>query len=364
MDSSDPLIKFDEDGKCNHCSEFINSRIKHKYQGEQSDKELNTLIGQMKTAGRGKKYDCVLGLSGGVDSSYAAYLLKSKGLRVLAVHLDNGWNSEEAVSNIKNIADKLGISYESHVLNYHEFKEIQLAFLRASIPEAETPTDMAIQAAVHKTAAKYNIKYIISGGNFATEGILPASWHYNAKDTRYFNHITKKFSAFKIKNFPVFGYKQETYYKLARGIKIIYILNHVPYIKDEVQAFLEKELDWKYYGGKHRESKYTNFVQSFYLFHKFNIDYRRATLSTQICTGEIEREFAKSELEKKPYTEDELTHSKHYISKKLGISKAELETIIELPPKWYWDYPNDEEKLRFIYNTYRKLYNKEKLGSF
>lgn len=364
MDTSDPLITFDEKGICNLCTEYLEKRSKHNYQGKESDEQLKQIVADMKKAGKGKKYDCVIGLSGGIDSSYAAYIAKQHGLRVVAVHMDNGWNSEEAVQNIKNIAKKLGIDYESYVLDWEEFKDIQLAFLKASVPEAETPTDMAIPATWHKVAAKYGVKYIISGGNFATEGILPKTWHYNGKDTKYFHHIQKHYGTRKLKNYPTFGFIKETYYKAFKGIKVVYMLNYVPYAKEEAMEFLKKELNWKYYGGKHYESKYTGFIQSYYLFKKFNIDYRRATLSSQICNGEVTREQAIDQLKTLPYKDETVEAEKVYISKKLGISQEELERIIELPPKWYWDYPNDEKRLGFVYNTYRKLFKKEKLGNF
>ncbi|NNC95060.1 MAG: N-acetyl sugar amidotransferase [Chitinophagales bacterium] len=364
MDTSDPDIVFDEDGNCNHCNEFINKRSKHKYNGEESEVKLNHLIDEMKQAGKGKKYDCVIGLSGGIDSCYAAYIAKQKGLRVLAVHLDNGWNSEEAVQNIKNVAKKLGIDYESYVLDWEEFKDLQLAFLKASVPEAETPTDMAIPASWHIIAAKYNVKYIISGGNFATEGILPKYWHYNAKDLRYFNHIQKSFGRVRLKKFPKFDFKREMYYKLVKRIKIVYLLNYVPYAKEEAIEFLKKELDWKYYGGKHYESKYTGFIQSYYLYEKFGINYLRATLATQICSGEIAREEALKTLEKKPYNLQKVEDEKKYLAKKLGITEVEFESILDMKPKWYTSYPNNEKKLGFIYDTYRRVFKKEKLANF
>jgi N-acetyl sugar amidotransferase len=364
MDTTDPEIVFDQQGNCNHCNEFITKRSKQIYQGKKSDFELDCIVSEMKRAGKGKEYDCIIGLSGGIDSCYAAYIAKQKGLRVLAVHLDNGWNSEEAVLNIKNVAQKLGIDYESYVLDWEEFKDLQLAFLKASIPEAETPTDIAIPAAWNYFANKYKVKYIISGGNFATEGILPKCWHYNAKDLTYLNHIQKTFGTVPLKKFPTFGFLKEMYFKLVKGVKMNYLLNYVPFEKDKAMAFLKKELDWKYYGGKHYESKYTGFIHSYYLYEKFGIDYRRATLATQVCSGEVTRTDALRELSIKPYKLEQVNEQKQYISKKLGISLGEFDEIIKLPPKWYRSYPNDERRLKFIYDTYRKLFKKEKLANF
>ena len=363
MDTSDVEITFGDDGSCNHCSEFLNTRALYKYQGEDSDIALRRLIGEVKRSKQNDHFDCIIGVSGGIDSSYLAYIAKEKGLRPLAVHLDNGWDSEEAVLNIRNLTNKLGIDYESYVLDWEEFRDHQLAFLKASVPEAETPTDVAIIAALHHFAAKHGVKYIISGGNLATEGILPKTWHYDARDLKYFNHILDSFGGTRLNKFPTFGYKREIFFKFVKGIRTIYPLNYVPYHKDEAIELLKVKFDYRYYGRKHYESRYTRFIQSYYLFEKFGIDYRRATFSTQICNGQLCREEALDRLKKKPYDPDAVEEEKEYISKKLKISRDEFEEILALPPKWYWDYPNDDRKLRFLYSTYRKLFNKEKLAS-
>ncbi len=358
MDTSDVDIRFDEHGICNHCTNYFDRIASRVYQGEKSDAELLMLTRKIKASGKNKKYDCVIGVSGGIDSSYVAYKAKQLGLRAILVHLDNGWNSEISVKNIKNLANILGFDYESYVLDWEEFRDIQLAFLRASIPEMETPTDIAIPGALHQVAAKYGIKYIISGGNFATEGILPKTWHYNAKDFTYFNHIQKTFGTKKLRKFPFFGWKEESYYKLVKGIKMIYLLNYVPYNKQEAMQILQDQLGWRYYGGKHYESKYTGFVQSYIMPEKFGMDYRRATLSTQICTGEVIREAALEELFHKPYDEVKSQEEKEYVCKKLGITVQEFDKIMSEPAKIYRDYPNAEKSLEFIYNIYRKLFKK------
>ena len=364
MDTTDPEITFDDQGHCCHCSEFLERRAGHAYHGEESDRELEQLVEKVKRAGVGKPYDCVLGVSGGADSSYLAYLAKELGLRPLAVHLDNGWNSDKAVLNIKNVTRKLGIDYESYVLNWEEFKDVQLAFLRASVPEAETPTDIAIPGALHRVAAKHGIKYILSGGNLATEGILPKSWHYDVRDEKYFNHILRSFGGKKLRTFPTFGYKQEMYYKLVKRITILYPLDLVPYVKEDAIRLLQKEFDWVCYGAKHQESRYTKFIQSYYLYEKFNIDYRRAGMSIEICSKQIDRAAAIEKLRCKPYDPNAVEDDKRYVSKKLGVSSGEFESILNKPPKWYWNYPNDQKKLGFIYDTYRAIYRKEKLDRF
>ena len=364
MDTTDIAITFNKAGECNHCVEYLEKRIKYKYKGGQSDTELEHLLSEIKTDGKGKDYDCLVGLSGGLDSSYVAYLCKKHGLRVLAVHVDNGWNSTDSVQNIINITRKLEIAYDSYVLDWEEFKDVQLAFLKAAVPEAETPSDIALLAALHQVAAKYDIKYLISGGNIATEGILPKYWHYDAKDRKYFNAIYNKFGTKKLKKFPFFGFVKEAYYKLVKKIKIIYLLNHVNYIKEDVTKTLEVELDWQSYGEKHHESIYTKFIQSYYLYEKFGIDYRRATFSSKICTGDMKREEALLQLETLPYDKVKIQSVIEYVCKKLSITQIEFNEIMKQPVKWYSDYPNNEKKLKFIYDTYRKLFKKEKLGNF
>jgi N-acetyl sugar amidotransferase len=364
MDTTDPQIKFDDTGQCNHCTEFITVRKKYIYLGEKGEEQLARVIGKMKKDGKGREYDCLLGVSGGVDSSYAAYICRENGLRALCVHMDNGWNSEEANLNIKNITRKLDLDYESYVLDWEEFKDLQLSFLKASVPEAETPTDMGIVGTWHKVAAKYGIKYIISGGNMVNEGILPRCWHYNGRDTTYLNAIHDKFGKVKLKNFPTYSFLQEMYYKLFRGINIVYLLQYVPYVKNDAMALLKDKLDWKYYGGKHYESRYTRFIQSYYLYEKFGIDYRRATLSSQICVGEISRDKALEELKERPYDPQKIEEDKKYIAKKLGIPIDEFETILKAPGKFYFEYPNSEKFLDFIYTAYRKIYKKEKTANF
>lgn len=364
MDTSDPQIVFDDEGSCNHCTEFLAVRSRHRLQGDDGKRALEKLFGEIKNSGRDKEYDCILGMSGGVDSSYAAYLVKEAGLRPLAVHMDNGWDSEESVSNIKNITAQLGIDYQSYVLDWEEFRDLQLSFLKASVPEAETPTDIAIPAALHYFAEKHGVKYIISAGNLTSEGILPKTWHYNAKDLKYLNHIHRTFGKTKLKNFPTFDYKKEAYFKLIKGIRVVYPMNWVGVPNDEMTNFLVDTFGYKPSGEKHYESRYTRFIQSYYLYEKFGIDYRRAKFSSQICSGQTTREYAIEHLRPKPYADGAIELEKTYIAKKLHLSLDDLEQILALPPKWYWDYPNDERKLQFIYSIYLRLYGKEKLANF
>lgn len=317
---------------------------------------LNAIVESIKKKGRNKPYDCLLGISGGVDSSFVAHKLKLLGLRTLLVHMDNGWNSSESANNIEKLASALGFDYQSYVLDWEEFRDLQLSFLKANVIEAETPTDMAISGALHKLAAKYKISYIISGCNMGSEGILPKHWHYDSTDAKFLNAVQEKYGTRKLKTFPIFGYREQMYYKLVKGIRVIYLLNYFSFRKEEAEQLIAEKYGWKSYGGKHHESRYTKFIQSFLLPVKFNLDYRKATYSSLICAGQMTRQKALELLQTPPYKQAELQGQKDYIAKKLQIDAAELEEIIKGQPTTYRSYPNDEKWLNIVYNTYRKFF--------
>jgi N-acetyl sugar amidotransferase len=358
MSDTDPDITFDAEGRCNHCTDYLNRIANLTYRPGTSERELEAIVERVKAAGRGKEYDCVVGMSGGIDSSYAAHVAKSLGLRPLGVHMDNGWNSDTAAKNIKNVARTLGIDYQSVVLDWEEFRDLQLAFLRASVPEIETPTDIAIPAALHRVAAEHGIRFIFAGGNYVTEGILPRTWHYDAKDVRFLRGVHRRLGTRKLATFPTFGFVKETYYKFAKRIRTVYVLNYVPYSKQNAMRKLEEELGWEYYGGKHYESTITGFVQSYVLPVKFQIDYRRATLSSQICAGEVTREAALEVLKEPPFDPARVQKENVYVAKKFGITLEEMDAILAEPPKTHRDYPNNERFLQFLYGTYRRFFSK------
>jgi N-acetyl sugar amidotransferase len=355
MSTTDPDITFDAEGRCNHCTDYLERIANLTYRPGASERELEAVVERIKAKGRKKEFDCVVGISGGVDSCYAAYVVKSLGLRPLAVHMDNGWDSDTASKNIKNVARTLGIEYQSVVLDWEEFRDLQLAFLRASVPEIETPTDIAIPAALHSVAAEHGVRFIIMGGNYATEGILPRAWHYNAKDVRFLKAVHRQFGGRKLATFPSFGFVKESYYKFVKGIRLVYLLNHVPYSKDEAMQKLQDDLGWEYYGGKHYESKITGFVQSYILPVKFRIDYRRATLSSQICAGGITREEALEILKTPPFDAARAQEEKAYVAKKFGITVEEMDAILAAPPRTHRDYPNSERLLEMMYALYRRF---------
>ncbi len=356
MDTSDEDIVFDSEGRCNHCKEFEQVLKNHRFSKHESQ-SLDQLVQKIKFKGKDLKYDCIVGLSGGVDSCYTLYLVVKMGLRPLALHMDNGWNSEIAVSNVEKMVSKLGLDYISEVLDWNEFRKIQLAFIKSSIVDIEIPTDLAIPACLYQTAAKYNISYIISGGNFSSEGILPLTWGYHQlKDIKLYRHIVKNYGGLKRITIPSVGLWGEIYYKIFRRIKTIYPLNYIEYNKEEAREFLKNEFGWQDYEGKHHESRITGFWQSYVMFEKFNMDYRRATLSSQIVSGQISREEALKILEKKPYDSQKIIFDMEYIAKKFDILPNELEIYLNFPPKTYKDFPNQKKTILAFYNVYRKLF--------
>lgn len=343
MDTTAEEIQFDEAGECNFCKNYDEVIVKDLYTHDGGEEKLNALITEIKAKGHGKQYDCLIGLSGGVDSSYVAYLIKKKyGLRALAIHLDNGWNTELAVSNVENIVKKLDIDLITQVLDWKEFKDIQTSFLKSSISNIEIPTDHAIWAILIKTAGKMGIPYIISGSNVVTESIMPESWMYGSKDSKLIKSIHKKFGKVKMKTYPKLSTLDYVEYLLVRGVRWVPILNYIDFVKDDAKQLLIEELDWRDYGGKHYESIFTRFFHAFYLPEKFGFDLRKSYLSASICSGQITREKALEELAKPPAPKEMLIQDKDYVIKKLGLSEDEFEKIMIAENKTWEDYPNND----------------------
>jgi len=356
---ADPDIKFDKEGVCNYYYEFKKKLEIRIPKADKAVQELNKIVSLIRKDGKNKQYDCIIGISGGVDSTYTAWLVKKIGLRPLAVHLDNGWDSELAVKNIENILKKLGIDLYTEVLDWDMFKDLQLSFLKASTPDGEIPTDHAILAVLYKTAAKFKVKYIISGMNFRSEGMLPPTWARGYLDWKYIKSVQKKFGTKSLKSFPHMSIATFLYYNLIKGIRSVSILNYVNFKRTEAVNIIQEELGWRNYGGKHHESVYTRFYQSYILPKKFGIDKRKAHLSCLIIsTGEITREQALEELKNPPVDPKLLSQDKTYFLKKLGITSDEFEQIMSLPIKSIHDYPNNhffETKFRKFLTLLRKI---------
>jgi len=341
MDTSDPDIAFDEAGLCNHCRECETMMQTQTLPTEQRWKALGQIVSEIKATGQGQEYDCIIGVSGGVDSTYVAYLAKQLGLRPLAVHMDNGWNSELAVSNIEKVLKKLDIDLYTYVLDWEEFKDLQLSFLKASVSDAEIPTDHAIHAVLYQQAARRNIGYIIFGTNLATEAILPVSWTFGIQDWRYISGIHQQFGTKPLKTFPHVGYWTLNYfYRQIKRIKHVSVLDYIDYSKADAMRVLTDVLGWRPYGGKHYESIYTRFFQGYILPTKFGIDKRRAHFSTLIVSGQMTRDEALAEIKQPPYAGYMQEEDMDYVLKKLGFSEEEFQRIMALPVRAYHDYPN------------------------
>jgi N-acetyl sugar amidotransferase len=348
MDTTDPEIVFDQQGVCNHCHRYERINKTRIIPFNERPLELKKLVDKIKISGIGQKYDCIIGVSGGVDSTYVAHLVKEHGLKPLAVHFDNGWNSELAVSNIEKTLKTLGIDLFTYVVDWDEFKDLQLSFLSASTPDAEIPTDHGILAVLHKVASKNNVKHILLGHNYSTEAILPNAWGYGYFDARYIQDVHSKFGKVKLKTYPLMSLAKFIFYTQVKKIKINPILNYIDYNKSEAMDLIENKLGWVNYGGKHYESIYTRFFQAYILPRKFNIDKRRAHLSTLINSNQMTRDQALEELKQPIFDPTGLKNDKEYVIKKLGLTSDEFESIMEKPVKSFHDYKN-------IYKLFERL---------
>jgi N-acetyl sugar amidotransferase len=343
MDTTDPDITFDADGVCSHCHSFETSMVPSWFPDQRGAKLLDEAIAQVKQCGKGKPYDSIIGLSGGVDSSYLAVKVGEWGLRTLAVHVDAGWNSELAVKNIEQIVTKVGLDLVTHVVDWEDMRELQLAFLRSHLANQDVPQDHAFFAALYHYAVKNKIKYVITGSNYATEGVLPVSWGYDAMDERHLRAIHARFGSRKLKKFPIVSFF-DYHISYPEKMTILKPLNYIDYRKGTAIDYLEKNYGWRYYGGKHYESRWTRFFQAYYLPTKFGFDKRKAHLASLVVAGELSRDQALKELERPLYTENELAEDKAFVAKKLRITVDELDEFVTGAGRHYTEFPNNERK--------------------
>ena len=334
MDTTIKVIDFDENGICNYCKDYDYRVATELYKEPEKSRRLNILIDKIKKEGKKKEYDCIIGVSGGVDSTYVAYLVKELGLRPLAVHLDNGWNSELAVLNIQQLLKYLDINLYTHVIDWEEFKDLQKAFIKSSIENLEAPTDHAITALLFKIADKYRLKYILNGSNLVTEGLHGNSGGGSALDYRLLKDIHKKFGTKKLKTYPSISIWNLAYKIIVKKIKFIPILNYIDYNKEKAIQLLEKKIEWRRYGGKHYESIFTRFFQGYILPNKYNYDKRKVHFSNLIMSKQISRSEALHELSKHPYPNQELLKEDiEFFIKKFNFTKLEFETIMNSKSK-------------------------------
>lgn len=347
MDTTDPDITFDEHGVCNYWYEYQDF-VRTLPAPAERDRLFREAIDRIKAEGRGRKYDCIIGLSGGVDSSYLAWLAKENGLRPLAVHFDNGWNTELAVSNIELLVSKLGFDLETFVMDWDEFRDLQRAYFKASVIDLEVPTDHMILGALYRRAASHGIKVILSGTNNATEWLLPRAWHYRKFDLVNLKAIYRKFGEKPLKKLPALGVFEQAYYTHVRKIRSVALLDLIDYRKDDAKRKLMDDLGWRDYGGKHHESIFTRFYQGYILPVKFQADKRKAHLSTLILSGQMTRDEALRELQQPTYDEDVQRRDKAYVAKKLGFSAEEFEKVLTQENVAHEVYGTDvEQRARF-----------------
>jgi len=358
MDTTDSSIIFDEKGICDYCLNYYENILPNWHPNEQGEKELAPVIEKIKKEGKNKDHDCIIGMSGGVDSSYVTYIAKEKfGLRPLVFHVDAGWNSQQAVNNIEKLVDGLGLDLHTEVINWEEMKDLQLAFFKAQVPHIDTPQDHAFFAGLYNFAAKQGVKYILTGANYSTECVRePLEWHYHASDLVQLKDIHKKFGKHPLKTFPladIFTYK--LYYRYIKGVKVVKPLNYVPYIKEQAMQELIDKFGWQKYAHKHYESRFTRFYEGYWLPTKFGYDKRRAHFSSLILTKQMTRDEALTKIAEKAYDEQTISQDFEYIANKLGITVNELGDIMNGPNKTYRDYKSRMPMITLATKVLRKL---------
>lgn len=340
MDTTDPEITFDENGICNHCHYFDNEVLPHWYPNEEGIRRLEKIVEQIKRKGYGKEYDCIIGLSGGVDSTYMALkMYELFKIKPLVVHVDAGWNYEVAVQNIEKLVKYCKWDLHTHVMNWDEIKRLQIAYLHSGISNQDVPQDHAFFSSLYHFAVKNKIKYVLSGGNFATEAIFPKSWHYTAMDGKNLKAIFRQFGEGKLKDFKVMSFwEYYFYYPFIKKMKVIRPLNYMPYIRKEAMREMEEKFGWKPYGTKHGESVFTRFFQNYFLIERFGYDKRKPHLSSMILSKQITREDVLKEISKPSYDNHQLEIDREYFCKKLRLTGEELESLIRLPKRKATDF--------------------------
>lgn len=344
MDTSDSTLTFDERGWCDYCRNFETNIKPNWHPGEQGIREIMPMIDKIKREGAGRDHDCLIGISGGLDSSYVAYVAKEKfGLRPLMFHCDAGWNSDLGVSNIQKIIDGLGLDLVTEVINWEEMKDLQRAFFLSQVPFVDTPQDLGLFSAIYNFAAKNNFKYVITGGNNSTECVRESiEWTYFSTDMRHVKDIHNRFGTRKLDTFPTCDiFKYKTYYRYLKGIRVIKLLDSVPFIKKDAIRELNEKFDWQPYPQKHYESRFTRFYESYWTPKKFGFDKRRAYFSSEILTGQMTREEALDRISRPELDEKTMAHEFEYVATKLGWTVEEFRAIFEGENKSFRDYKNN-----------------------
>lgn len=358
----DETISFNQNGICNYCLEYDATAKKYS-DGEKNKQYLERKLTEIKERGKSKEFDSILGLSGGVDSSYLAYWAKQQGLNPLIVHFDNGWNSELAINNIENICKNLNLQLHTIVIDWEEFKELQLAYLKAGVVDIECASDHAIIATLYNLAYQYKIHYILAGVNYQTENIMPKNWNYSKQDYTNLKNINRQFGKLrKFKSYPTKPFLKQMFYRYIFKVEFVEFLNYLPYEKNEVKKFIAEKLGWRDYGGKHYESQFTKIYQSYILPSKFKVDKRKAHLSNLICSGQITKEEAKKELASAPFDSATIEGDIEYLVKKWGITRKEFNGIMQEKPRRQADFGSDNDIYKFFSSIKRKLHRKQNIS--
>lgn len=363
MDTTDPDITFDPDGVCNHVKHKF-ALISSKWNPAGDAEAFHLLINRIKREGIGKRYDCILGLSGGLDSSYLALLAWKYGLRPLVMHADTGWNTELAVKNVESIVDRCGFDLHTHVINWNEMRGLQTAFLRAGVPNQDIPQDHAIFAALYNCAAKANIKWVLNGSNFASESILPKAWGYDARDLFHLKSIHRRFGNEPLGKFPRMGHFSFLLrFKLLKSMKVVKLLNYIKYVQKDAIDELKTEMGWRDYGAKHHESRWTRYFQCHFLPRRFGYDKRIAHLSSLILSKQLSKSQAQVEFSKNNYADCTKMEDEEIISRKLGLTQSQFEAYMQLPKHSHQEYPNMSWFTQIMLNIKYKANEKSKVVS-
>lgn len=358
MDTTDSKITFDEKGVCDHCNTFYKEILPNWHTDGRGGAELRKIVDKIKAAGAGRDYDCIIGMSGGFDSTYLVYLAKVKlGLRPLIFHVDTGWNTPESAHNVEKIVAALGLDLHTEVIDWEEMRDLQLAFFKSGVPHIDAPQDHACFATMYKFASKYNVNYILTGGNYSTECIRnPVEWMYYQSDSRQLFDIHSKFGKIPLKKFPLTNILwHKVYLPYVKGIKVVRPLDYIPYIKEDAARFMEDNFGYQRYPQKHFESRFTRFYEGYWLYKKFGYDTRKVQFSSLILTGQMTRDEALALLKEPPLDEATARREFESIAGTLGVSVAELQGYMDAPNKSFRDYKSQEPIYRVGAKAMRML---------
>lgn len=364
MDTSDSMIEFNEEGVCDHCVTFYKDIQPNWHTDEKGKKELEKIVQKIKNHGEGKEFDCIMGMSGGIDSSYLLYVMTEKfKLRPLVFHVDAGWNSQIAVNNIERLVDGLGLDLFTEVINWEEMKDLQLSFFKSGVSHIDVPQDHAFFATMYKFASKHNVKYILTGGNYSTECVRnPLEWMYYQSDSSQLKDIYRKFGNSKLKSFPITNILwHKVYLPYIKKIKLIRPLDYVPYNKKQAMKLLVEKFGYQEYPQKHFESRFTQFYESYWLPERFGYDTRKVQYSSLILTGQMNRNEAIEKLKKSPYDKETIKNDIKFIANKLSITTEELDSYMFIPKKIYKDYKS-QENIYLLGAKIMRLFGLEKGG--